>query len=203
VRWPQHYSAGKAVRRCAGPGQIGIGIGEGARIHVQCRRRQPSALAYLDGTGVSVGRRVGDQGLRGGRTQYAEVPDGCQAGTGGSRQQRRHPYRVAHALVRAVSRLVSTPWRGTSVCIDCRAVPLDRGRRPRWPLAIIESLGFSNERAAPGGPAQTGPQTKGSAPRVPPNYRVRARHRTNPCIFIAHQSTERPSAAPPVDMLMN
>jgi len=80
----EHYRAGKASGHRAGPAQIGVGIGEGPRVHIQGQRRQTGTLTHLDRTDISIGRRVGNQGLRGSRAKYTEVTDGCQACTGGS-----------------------------------------------------------------------------------------------------------------------
>src|ERR1022692_954091 len=98
----EHYRSGKPGGHRAGSAQIEIGIGEcawvyvqGQRrqtsalakldrwVYVQGQRRQTSALAKLDRTGVCVGRCVRNQGLRGSRAKYAQVPDGSQARTGG------------------------------------------------------------------------------------------------------------------------
>src|ERR1017187_9723072 len=47
------------------------------------------------------------------------------------------------------------PFLLPKTLINRGAVPLDRGRRPRRPVAVVESLASPNERASPGGPAQT------------------------------------------------
>src|ERR1017187_8375564 len=79
----EHYRSGKPGGYRTGSAQIGIGIGECAWIYVQGQRRQAGTLAKLDRTGICVWRVVLNQGLRGSRAKYAQVPDGSQARTGG------------------------------------------------------------------------------------------------------------------------
>src|ERR1039458_10604811 len=79
----EHYRSGKPGGHRAGSAQIEIGIGECAWVYVQGQRRQTSALAKLDRTGVCVGGCVRNKGLGGSRAKRSE--EGGVGPGGGSR----------------------------------------------------------------------------------------------------------------------